>query len=547
MSVDPADPSSAAPLTAFIHERPFGGGQLVRDYLAEVPAASDFYTGSPFRLESYRVKAAEVASRFDRSDREQIAAALRPTSAAAAERLARFVEVGGLIVTTGQQAGFLTGPLYTVYKALSAVVLARHLESELGVVVLPVFWIASDDHDWAEVNHAFLLDPAGRLRRFELSSRDPRPLPMSERRLSGPLDALCDDVLQYLGGNEVTQRHVKQIVDPYRVAGATVGSAFGHSISAVLSPFDVLLADSADPAVKGRSAAVMRAAVVDSESHESMLVNRSRAMEARGYRSQVSIQPGATNVFFHGSRGRERIHRDGQEYVIRETRERFTRDSLLGALEENPSRFSPNVLLRPVVESAVFPTIAYVGGPAETAYFAQAGVMFEAFGMTPPIVVPRFGATVIEPAISRHLQKLGIPEHELDARREDVVEKLARREIPDEVSGAIARIRRDLVEGFDSLAFEAEAIDPSLFDSIGGIRNRLLLGAAAAERKVLRAIKRREAVDWARVDRVLASLRPTGEPQERVLNLLPFVARYGDGFVRSVERTISDSWRLPTE
>src|SRR5690606_279826 len=173
----------------------------VEDYVNGRAPAVDFYGGDPYALESYRLKAEAVEGRFDREARARAARALTPTSPAARERLERFVEEGGAMVTTGQQAGFLTGPLYTVFKAVSAVVLARHLEEALGCIVLPVFWIASDDHDWAEVNHAYLLDARNRLVRLGLPGDDGASLPMSAHRLDGDLETICDYASEVIAAN----------------------------------------------------------------------------------------------------------------------------------------------------------------------------------------------------------------------------------------------------------------------------------------------------------------------------------------------------------
>ncbi len=542
-----AESSRAPSLTPLVRPSPIGGNELVRDYLSEDPAALRFYAGSPFRLDSFRRKAAETAARFGPHERARAAGALRATSPAARDRLDRFVRDGGLVVTTGQQTGFLTGPLYTIYKAISAVVLARHLEDHLGSIVLPVFWVASEDHDWAEVNHAFLLDPAGRLRRFELPEGDPRPLPMSERHLDGDLDELCDDIFQHVGGKHHTHDHLRNVIDPYRVKGRTVAEAFGDAIASVLGPFDMLIADAANPELKQISSPILGQALQDADAHEEGLVERSRRIEAAGYSTQVAILEGGTNVFAHGEGGRERLYRRGSGFAVRERRSFTGRQEMLREVETNPSAFSPNVLLRPVVESAVFPTIAYVGGPGELAYLAQVGSILERYGIMPPIAVPRFSGVVVEAATERTLTKLELTRSDLEEPRERLIERLARWEIPPSAVESLAAIRTDLVGGFDRLADEVQMVDPTLVDSLGAIRNRLLNDSRRAERQIVRSIKRGDRLATAQLDRVLDSLRPNGKPQDRVLNILPFLARYGDHFLVEVERAIAENWRLPVE
>ena len=186
-----------------IEVTPLRGSRLVDDYRAGVHGAARFFSGQPDDPGAYRDKLDEVNRRFGRAERERAAAAVRPTSAGAAARLERFVREGGAMVTTGQQAGLFTGPLYTIHKILTAIRLAEALEQALGTVVLPVFWSGSDDHDFAEVNHADVVDGAGKLHRIAISPTDPRPLPMSEMRLGEDIISASGElreVVAYLGG-----------------------------------------------------------------------------------------------------------------------------------------------------------------------------------------------------------------------------------------------------------------------------------------------------------------------------------------------------------
>ncbi len=534
-------------LTSFLRPVSIGGSALVRDYLSEVPAALDFFAGSPRNLDSYKARLRYVSAHFTREDREKAARALAAPSREARQRLDRFVTEGGAMVTTGQQAGFLAGPLYTVYKALSAVVLARHLEQRLGQIVLPVFWAATEDHDWAEINHTFLLDPAGRLRQFDLPPRPvDAPLPMSMQPLGSGVDEVCDDVLQYVGNKHHTRPYLERIIASYRDPSATVGSAFTAAIAELLGPSGLLIADAADPFLKSASIPTLRRALVDAGTHEAALVERTNALREAGYGTQVTILERGVNLFLDSGGGRERLYRRGEGFVVRERPGTLARDELLGMLETNPGSFSPNVLLRPVVESAVFPTLAYVGGPGEINYFAQVISVFQAMEVAPPVVVPRFAATVVGAGEERILRELELTESELVAPREVLLERLARREIPAGVDETLRSIRESWTEGFSRLMREGEDVDPTLVNAIGAIRNRGLLETSRVERKIVRAVKRKEFAAKDRLNRVLDSLRPGGSPQDRVLNVLPFLARMGPDFLLEVERVIQDRWPLPT-
>lgn len=521
-------------MTTRVVPRPPGGGRLARAYLAGEAGA--FYTGHYSDLGAFERKLHEVRSRFGQEERARAARALRPTSARAKERLDRFAAEGGVVVTSGQQAGFLTGPLYTIHKALTVVRLAEALEAALGVLVLPVFWTASDDHDWAEVNHADLLVD-GEVRRLELPSGDPRALPMSRRLLETGTESTLDAATEALRYQGDTPRWMKQIIRHY-AAGTTVADAFEGVMAELLAPFDLLLTDAADAEVKRGAAAVLQRDIAGAERHERLLRERGAALRERGFAEQVTLLASATNVFGMVEGERERLYRRGDAVAVQGRGRARPLAEVLEELERSPAEFSPNVLLRPVVESAVFPTLAYVGGPAEIAYFAQLGVLFPEYGMMSPVVVPRFSATLVEPKVARDLERLGLTLEEVERPRHELVEAVARRAMPAEVAAALAELGEGIATGYQGAMAAAERVDPTLGAALAALRNESLARVGKGERKVLRALKRKETEAVARIDAVLAALHPGGAPQERVLNVLPFLAR-DPGLLQRIYETIS--------
>ena len=533
-------------MSSLIRPRDIGGSLLVRDYLSAVPQALHFYGSSPFSLSTYERKLAEVSDRFDRAKRQEVAAAVRPSTENARRRLTRFVEEGGAVITTGQQAGFLTGPLYTIHKALSAVALANYLEGKLGVVVLPVFWIASEDHDWDEVNHTFMIDRVGKLRKFELPSEDRRPLPMSERSLEGDLDSLTDEIRHFVGSKGDASDYVTRILDAYRVPGRRVADGFRAALEVIFRDVDILITDAADPVVKQTSSVVLRASLLDAQRHEEVLSARTKSIAEAGYSSQVAVLEGGVNLFLRTSGGRERLYRRGDDFSARERGEILPRTQLLELLEREPGRFSPNVFLRPVVESTVFPALAYVGGPGEIAYFAQVSALFSEFGIIPPAFVPRFSGTVVEPHVEKAVSALRLGEEQLRERREVLIDRLAREAIPDGAVHALESLREQLATGFEALLESSDGIEQGLEGALGAVRNRIQLELHRSEKKIIRALKRSDLASLQQLERVLNALQPHGEPQDRVLNILPFLARYRGHLLREIERAIAISWRFPS-
>jgi bacillithiol biosynthesis cysteine-adding enzyme BshC len=499
------------------------GGRLLDDYRAGRPEAARFFAGRPEAVASYRAKLAEVARRFGPAERARAAAALRPTSAAAAARLERFVREGGAMVTTGQQAGLFTGPMYTVHKILTAIRLSQALEDALGTVVLPVFWCATEDHDFAEAGHTYAVDGAGTLRRLGVAPTDPRPLAMSEMRLGEDVERVSGEMREIVAAHGGTGVDLRDVLAAYR-SGETVGSAFRATVERLFGGFDLLVADAADPALKAASLPVLLGDVERAAEHERRLAERTREIEEAGYGAPVTVLPDAANVFFHGPAGRERLQRAGGGWAAAAAGLRFTPAELAERMRGEPGAFSPNVFLRPVVESAVFPTLAYVGGPAEVAYFAQVGPLFEAYGILPPVAFPRFSARLVPDDVARGLAELGISDAELALPEHELAVLLAKRRLPDAVRDRLAELRTAMVSGFGGLIDAAGSIDPNLAGAIGTRRNRALLEAAEAERKVLSHLRKRDPAIARTLPRIRAHLAPLGAPQERALNVLPYLA-----------------------
>jgi bacillithiol biosynthesis cysteine-adding enzyme BshC len=510
-------------LTLTIEVQPLGGSRLVDDYRAGRPEAARFFSGHPGDLRAFRAKLDEVGRRFGRAERENAAAAVRPTSASAAARLARFVEEGGAMVTTGQQAGLFTGPMYTIHKILTAIRLAQALEERLGVVVLPVFWAASEDHDFDEANHTYFADGAGKLRRLAVAATDARPVPMSEMRLGPDVESLSSELLEAVGIIDGNNVDLREFLAPYQ-PGSTVAEAFRGTIERLFAGFDLLVTDAADPHVKHGSLPVLLGDVERAAEHERLLRERTEQIEAAGYRAPVTVRQAAANVFYHGPAGRERLAKTRDGWIAREARIRFTAEEAAERIRAEPGAFSPNVFLRPVVESAVFPTLAYVGGPAETAYFAQIAPLFQAFGIIPPIAYPRFSARLVPGEVAEKAAELGVTDEELRLAEDELGSLLARRRLPAEVNDRLRALRTALVEGFGGVMDAARGIDPNLDGAIGSRRNRALIEVADAEAKILSHVRKNDRGITDDLPLVRNHLMPLGTPQERVLNVLPYLA-----------------------
>jgi bacillithiol biosynthesis cysteine-adding enzyme BshC len=468
-----------------------------------------------------------VDERFHRDARKRAASLVLPPLGAATNRLEAFVQEGGYFVTTGQQPGLFTGPLYSLYKALTAVRLAEALENLLEKPVLPLFWIASEDHDWAEANHTHILDVQNEPQTLQLPAQ-PGVLhrPLHRISLSEGLSSTVDRFIELLPESEFSLPLFELIRESY-ASGRTLPQGFYDAMAGLLRDLPLYFVDAADPGLKSASLPILFREMEESEEHEALLSRVATHLELDGYHAQVPILGGGMNLFFEGEEGRDRLYRDGDGVRLNRAGTHMGLDEVRTRVGDDPSLLSPNVLLRPVVESAVFPTLSYVGGPGELAYFAQLKELFQAHGLQMPVVFPRHSATLVEGKIQKVLDKFHLPIEALERPHHELAAEIAREEIPSEARRALGEIRSAIGTGTGALSRAVSGIDPTLKGPVTHARNAAFLALDEAERKILQAVKRENEVGLGQLAKAQRHLFPLGKPQDRVLNAFYYLARYG--------------------
>lgn len=527
-----------------VRATPLGGPKLVRDFLAGDATAAGFYGGSPFSPESYVRKAASLAPAA--GERARAAAALiEPGGPRSEARLQEVVRSGGYFVTTGQQPGLFGGPLYGLYKALSAARLADDLGRLLNKPVMPLFWIASDDHDWEEASRAHALDGAGQLCRLDLG-----PGPEGARRslAETPMGEGVDEAVARLAHifppNDFHERWLTQVRQAYR-PGATLAAAFRRFMGTLLQDTALGWVDAGDRRVKAASRPLLEAEAADPAASEAVLTEAGTALTAAGYRLQVPLIPGAANLFAHLPSGRDRLERAGTGFRLRGSGRTVSERRVRELIAADPCAVSANVLLRPVVESFLFPTLAYVGGPGELAYFGQLQGLFERHGVGMPVVAPRASAMIVEAKVAKALDALGVDAGELkDA--DGLLSRFAREEMPPAAEAAMRRWRDSAHSASEELTAAVASVDRTLDGAVRAARNASLAALGTLDKKVVRALKRRNETARERIERARANLWPAGKPQDRVFGPLQYLMRYGSGFVDLVGRRLrvaSSDWK----
>jgi uncharacterized protein YllA (UPF0747 family) len=408
-----------------------------------------------------------------------------------------------LAITTGQQPALFTGPLYTVYKALSAVALAQRIERERGIPVVPVFWVAGDDHDFAEANHAALLGRDGELVKIVLRERphEAPQLPLF-RELLGPEIRTALDALDAALPDSECKPDVRHWLETCFRPDANLADAGAEALQQLLG---------------GRGLAVFRA-------HDRSAKRAAAPWLLRGL--DVKLEDGLTPVLVEGTLGRDRVRKDGNEFVLRRSGERCTRAQLERIATDTPERLSPNVLLRPVIEAALFPTLAYVGGPGEMEYLPEAAPLFTSLGVAPQAHVPRWSGIIIEARVEKVLSKHGLTPADFNSQPGTLETRIAKAELPPELAESLKALRDDVESRFARITSEVQQLDPTLERTVQSARNAALAGTNEIEKKLVASLKRTQGTLVGQLARARAALMPDGKPQERVLSVVSFLARY---------------------
>ncbi|HEX2248725.1 MAG TPA: bacillithiol biosynthesis cysteine-adding enzyme BshC [Gemmatimonadales bacterium] len=462
-----------------------------------------------------------------------------PARDAAVTRLRR---PDAVAVTTGQQPGLFTGPLYTIYKALSAAAVARVLERQWQRPVVAVFWVAGDDHDYVEASQANWIASSGAVHRAALPPRPAEaPLtPLYREPLGDEIDVIVEQLAADLGAAEFRDWTIEWLRRHYH-SGATLAGSFAGALAEVLAPAGVVCLDSTPPAVKRAAAPLIVRALGLAHQLDRDLEQRAEELRTIGRAPDVSVGENATLVMLDGLLGRDRLLIENGGFVTRRGGEPHTLETLQRIAAEAPERLSPNVLLRPVVESALLPTVAYLAGPGELSYLPLTQPVYERLRVPRQAVLPRWSGILVEPRVDRVLQKFGIELAELLEAPGALESRLVRSQLPDETVRALRALRDSLTAGYDALARSAAEIDPTLTRAIQGTKNQALAGLRDSEKKLVQHLKRRQELELGQISKARVAVLPENQPQERVLTIAPFLARYGPALIGELAEAV-ETW-----
>ncbi len=497
------------------------------------PRVAAYFDGSWLDPEAYLGTLECIDRRFDAAARRKALETLDLPGAVGAERLERWVEESGVVVTTGQQPGLMGGPLYSLYKGITAVRLAQRLEALVDRPVLPVFWVASEDHDWGEADHTYLIDGSNRVARVRVPNPGHGNRAIHRVPFGSDIEGVIDEVSQFIPNTEFKLSYIELIRDAYGT-GATLADGFREVLSALLGPLGLLFTDAANPAVKAGSGELLLAGLERAEEHEDILREEAGKLERDGFPLQVPILEGSVNLFLEGPAGRERLYRRPGGFQLHRSGETVTAGEIRSRVREDPLALSPNVLFRPLVESTVLPVVSYVAGPGEIAYHGQIRPLYEAHGLRMPVIFPRHGVTVVESKIRKVIDKFGLALDQLRRPHHEIASEVAREEVPDAVRRALGRLRESVGAGSEELLDASSQIDMTLGGPVTHARNQALAAFQDVERKIVQSVKRENETALRQLQKAQVHLFPKGKPQERVLNPLYYLSRYGNSFIEAL-------------
>jgi bacillithiol biosynthesis cysteine-adding enzyme BshC len=514
---------------------------LVRDYFYDFGKVREFYNGdfrdpAAFELQARSVESHPLA-------RQDLAAILTeqnrkfgcgPETLGRIEKMAR--DRAGAVVT-GQQVGLFSGPLYTIYKALTAVKLAEDLSRRGPGTFVPVFWLASDDHDLAEIDHITLLDKDNRL--ADVRCR----MPAAESKVPASnlvLPREIRDCLRELEGLTLDTEFKADVLGRLGEAyepGRTYAEAFGRWMTRLFKPQGLIFIDAADPRLKELAREVFRREISEDSPSTRQAVEASQNLRQAGYGAQIPLHEGILNVFYM-HRERRTIKWKGEAWSIRGAEPSIRKEELLLRAQEKPSLFSPNVLLRPVYQDALLPTVAYVGGQAEISYFAQMKGVYEAFGLPMPVIYPRKNVTILERKVAQLLERFGLEIPDFWTPPDRLISEASKRHVPDTLEAAMRRAQDDLEKNFESLKGEVTVLEPTLEAWLERARGRMDQQWKYVEKKIRQAAAERNATAVRQLRKAADNLYPAQRLQERVFNIVPYLIKYGFAFLEKLDRDI---------
>lgn len=445
------------------------------------------------------------------------------------------------VVIGGQQAGLLTGPLYTVHKVISILQLAKEKEASLGTRVVPVFWIAGEDHDVDEINHTFVTKNK-KIKKMIFHDRHSKKASASESEISiEDCSKWIEEIFKTYPETNFT-KDVLQFIQEALEESSTYVDFFARLITKLFADTGLILVDSHHPNLRKLEVSFFKRIVSQYKEVQEALHNQQQLVKEYGYKPIIETKQNAIHVFMQIDEERVLLEEENGKFVGKSGAYSFSYEELIEEMEKSPERFSNNVVTRPLMQEYLFPTVAFIGGPGEIAYWSELQQVFHVFDFQMPPVVPRLTISYMERDIITDLYDLNLKEEDPFVKDlEKLREKWLSNQVEEPVEERFQEAKKNMMDIHSSLRQFVNRIDPGLKEFAGKNERKIQEQIELLERMLKQNLERKHEVELNKFRRLQYALRPLGAPQERVWNVCYYLNQYGLDFVERVTKQ-SYSW-----
>lgn len=516
-----------------------GHHNLFLDYLYEFENVAEFYSNDFRNKENYlKIFKNVTENRSDLSPTigEILTSQYSQLNASnlTQQNIKKLSDKRTLTIVTGQQLGIMGGPLYTFYKIITAIKLSRFLSERYDDYnFVPVFWLEADDHDFNEVRTVKIIDEGNSLLTIgykEEIAEDDLKQSVGRIHFDTSINEFLNKLNNSLKETEFKSPLFSHLKDFYN-EGKSFKDAFRDLVFNYFDEYGLIIFDPQDNEVKKLLKPIFKKEITDFRIHTEQLVHVSATLEEL-YHAQVKVKP--VNLFLRVDEGRYSIEPVENEYRLRRKRKSFTQEQLLELLENEPDKFSPNVLLRPICQDYLFPTAFYIAGPSEISYFAQIKPLYELYDIAQPMIYPRSSATILENAIGNSLEKYSVSINEIFIDVENVKKRIINSVEETSVDEIFNGIASQIETTFDQMKEKLIDLDKTIADSSNRYRDKILSTVSELKSKAEKAQQKKYEVTLRQIDRAAVHLFPNSNLQEREINFVYFANKYGEEFIKNI-------------
>ncbi len=525
---------------------------LFRDYIFNFENISEYYEYDYRSIDNYKKRVIDLKAHYDEKNRVKIYNILKNynkkigCSQKTLENIEKLKNQESAVIIGGQQPGFLTGPIFIVYKILTILKLSSFLQKELEIPIVPCFWNASDDSNADQVDNLNIIDGEIVNIRLNLPDFDQKTrysdIYLTEDRFKEAIKELENLLYPTSFKSEIIDFFKDNLSDILKNCSdaeskINISSFFSSIIARMFSGYGLVIVDPADIELKKLSYSLLEFDV--SNHHEiSRLINSTgEKLNSSGYHSQLNSMPGVLDFFYCEDGVRDKIY-SGRDDSFEIAGKRYNKKEFWDLVKENPADISMNVVLRPLFQDRVLPVLCSIGGPGESSYFAQIKPAYDFYNLKMPIIYPRFSATIIEKKIRKLFEKLKITDVLLESDKERVVREIVGKRLEINLEGLMLDLEGDIQIRLEKLERVFLDFEMNISDSFDRIKRNLKKEIKVLNKKLYSELKRQNEFVVESINKIYANIFPDGNLQEREINIISYLNKYSFGFVDDIYSVI---------